>query len=66
MLNAGLVDSVGVGVIPVLLGGGIPFLNPPAKRVTLEVTNHRLYTNSGIVILEYDVVRKEPPTVANS
>ena len=66
VLNAGLVDSVEVGVIPVLLGGGIPLLDPPAKRFRLELTNHRLYANSGIVILEYDVVRKEPPTVANS
>jgi hypothetical protein len=42
--------------------GGIPFLNPPAKQVTLVLTNHRLYANSGIVLLEYDIVRKEPPS----
>src|SRR5262245_60443113 len=30
LLSAGLVDEVGVSVIPVLLGGGIPLLPPPA------------------------------------
>ena len=57
MLDAGLVDGVEVAVIPVLLGGGIPFLKPPAKRVSLKLTKHRLYEKSGIVSLEYDVVR---------
>src|SRR5919199_1097810 len=57
MLHAGLVDGVDVAVIPVLVGGGIPFLKPPAKRATLKLTNHRLYEKSGIVSLEYDVVR---------
>ena len=32
LLHAGLVDEVGVSVIPVLLGGGIPLLPPPAAR----------------------------------
>jgi len=57
MLDAGLVDGVDVGVIPVLLGGGIPFLKPPAKRAKLKLTSHRLYPKSGIVSLEYEVVR---------
>ena len=56
MLDARLVDGVDVAVIPVLVGGGIPFLKPPAKRATLKLTNHRLYEKSGIVSLEYDVV----------
>jgi dihydrofolate reductase len=57
MLDAGLVDGVDAAVIPVLLGGGIPFLKPPAKRATLKLTKHQLYQKSGIVSLEYDVVR---------
>ena len=32
LLAAGLVDEVGVSVIPVLLGGGIPLLPSPAAR----------------------------------
>jgi dihydrofolate reductase len=59
MLDAGLVDGVDVGVMPVLLGGGIPFLKPPAKRATLKLTKNRLYEKSGVVALEYDVVRSD-------
>jgi dihydrofolate reductase len=57
MLDAGLVDAVEVGIIPVLLGGGIPFLKPPAKRATLKLVKHTLYPKSGIMLLEYDVSR---------
>jgi dihydrofolate reductase len=61
MLDADLVDGVDAGVIPVLLGGGIPFLKPPAKRAKLELKSHKLYPKSGIVRLEYDVVRVSQP-----
>jgi dihydrofolate reductase len=56
MLDAGLVDVVEVGIIPILLGGGIPFLKPPARRATLALATHRLYAKSGIMMLEYNVV----------
>jgi|SRR5580658_1523831 dihydrofolate reductase len=51
-LDAGLVDTVEVAVIPVLLGGGIPLLAAPAKRAKLKLTGHKVY-GSGIVSLEY-------------
>jgi dihydrofolate reductase len=51
----GLVDTVEVGVIPVLLGEGVPLLPAPAKRVTLKLTGHRLYAKTGILSLEYAV-----------
>jgi dihydrofolate reductase len=54
LLDAGLVDTVGVAVVPVLLGGGIPLLPPPAKKATLKLTGHKVY-KTGIVSLEYDV-----------
>jgi dihydrofolate reductase len=57
LLRAGLVDGVDVGVIPVLLGGGIPLLPTPAPRTLLVLRNQRVYERSGIVGLEYDVVR---------
>ena len=57
LLDAGLVDGVDVGVIPVLLGGGIPLLPSPAPRARLALKNRRVYEKSGIVGLEYDVVR---------
>jgi dihydrofolate reductase len=66
MLDADLVDGVDVGVIPVLLGGGIPFLQPPAKRATLELRSHTLYPKSGIVRLEYDVVRASQPKASRA
>jgi len=42
----------------VLLGGGIPFLPPPAGRATLKLKKQHLYKNSGIVRLEYDIERR--------
>jgi dihydrofolate reductase len=56
LLAAGLVDEVSVAVVPVLLGGGIPFLPPPADRARLRLKAHRVYEKSGIVGLEYDIV----------
>ena len=54
LAEAGLVDTVEVGVIPVLLGGGIPLFPPPANQVKLKLTNHKIY-KTGIVGLEYAV-----------
>jgi dihydrofolate reductase len=54
LLEAGLVDTVEVAVIPVLLGGGIPLLPPPAKQTELTLTGHKVY-KTGIVSLEYAV-----------
>ncbi len=56
LLGAGLVDGVDVGVMPVLLGGGIPLLPTPAPRTRLLLRDHRVHEKSGIVGLEYDVV----------
>jgi dihydrofolate reductase len=55
LLAAGLVDRVGVSLIPVLLGGGIPLLPSPAKRATLKLRKHRVYEKTGTVGLEYDI-----------
>jgi len=57
LLRAGLVDGIEVSVIPVLLGGGIPFLPPPANRATLRLREQRVYQKTGTVGLEYDVSR---------
>ena len=51
----GLVDTVEVAVMPVLLGEGVPLLPPPAKRVALMLTGHKLYAKTGIMSLEYAV-----------
>jgi dihydrofolate reductase len=57
LLAAGLVDGVEVSLVPVLLGGGIPLLPPPAGRVTLRLRGQKVYKTTGTVGLEYDVVR---------
>jgi dihydrofolate reductase len=54
LLDAGLVDVVEVAISPVLLGGGIPLLMPPAKQAKLKLTGHKVY-KTGIVSLEYEV-----------
>jgi hypothetical protein len=54
MLALHEVDTVEVSLMPVLLGGGIPLLLPPAPRATLKLSGHKIY-RSGIVSLVYDV-----------
>jgi hypothetical protein len=41
--------------MPVLLGEGVPLLTPPAKRVALKLTGHKLYARTGIMALDYAV-----------
>ncbi len=53
-LDAGLVDTVEVGVSPVILGGGIPLLPAPSKQANLTLTGHHVY-KTGIVSLRYAV-----------
>jgi dihydrofolate reductase len=56
LLSAGLVEEVSVSLVPVLLGGGIPFLPSPATRARLQLKKHHVYKKSGTVALDYDVV----------
>jgi dihydrofolate reductase len=55
LLEAGLVDTVQLAVIPVLLGEGIPLLGPPHRQAKLKLIGHKIY-KTGIVSLEYAVV----------
>lgn len=57
LLSAGLVDRVEVSLIPILLGGGIPLLPPPASRTMLKLRRQRVYETTGTISLEYDVIR---------
>jgi dihydrofolate reductase len=52
-VEAGLVDTAEIAVIPVLLGGGIPLFPPPANQAKLKLTGHKVYTKTGIILLEY-------------
>lgn len=54
LLDWGLVDTVEPAIIPILLGGGVPFLPSPAARRRLSLLRQRAYP-SGMVLLEYEV-----------
>jgi dihydrofolate reductase len=55
LLDAGLVDTVEVAIIPVLLGEGIPLLPSPARQAKLRLTGHKVYQTTGTVSLQYAV-----------
>jgi dihydrofolate reductase len=59
LLDAGLVDSVELAVMPVLLGQGIPML-PPGDLTTLELVDHKILPGSGIAVLAYSVPGGQP------
>lgn len=52
LLDAGLVDSIEVTIVPVLLGVGVPLLPAGANRTTLALKDTRTYP-SGMVTLSY-------------
>jgi dihydrofolate reductase len=54
LLEMNAVDMVEVHVIPVLLGGGVPLLTPPAQRTKLSLASNKIY-RSGQLSLIYDI-----------
>jgi len=54
LLDARLVDTVEVAVMPALLGAGIPLL-PSGGSTTLVLADQRILPKSGIVMLAYSV-----------
>ncbi len=52
-----LVDTVEPAIIPILLGGGVPFLPSPAVRRQLKLVRSRSYLG-GTVLLEYSVQKE--------
>lgn len=62
LLDAGLVDTVEVAVMPVLVGDGIPLLPPGGGAVTkLVLADHKVLPASGIVVLSYSVAGSGEP-----
>lgn len=55
LLEIGAVDRIEVGLVPVLLGEGVPFLAGLARPVKLQLDETRRYPSSGITMLTYDV-----------
>jgi hypothetical protein len=54
------VDGVEVGLVPILLGGGLPLMPPAPRPTRLALTGTWKYP-SGIMLLSYDVVRGGAP-----
>lgn len=52
LLDASLVDTVEVAVMPVMLGEGIPLL-PPGRSAKLKLVDQKILPTSGIVVLSY-------------
>ena len=69
LLDAGLVDTVEVSLIPVLLGDGIPLLPPPYGPVRLKLSAERVLPTTGTISLEYtitDAATRAPATGVRS
>ncbi len=58
LVEADLVNTVEVGVVPILLGQGIPLLPSMPRSVRLELDGTQTYP-SGIVMLRYSVRRED-------
>jgi dihydrofolate reductase len=52
LIEAGLVDEIGLSVHPVLLGGGVPAFRPMARRTGLDRIEAKAMAN-GCVLLRY-------------
>ncbi len=55
LLELGLVDQVQVGIVPVLLGEGLPLVEHPSKLAKLRLAKHRVYAKTGTVLLDYEL-----------
>jgi dihydrofolate reductase len=54
LLEAGVVDEVGMNVHPVLLGGGVPLFRPTTRRIPLRLKETR-QMDGGCVLCTYRV-----------
>ena len=54
LLDAGLVDTVELAVMPVLLGSGVPLL-PSGNTTKLILNDQKMLPASGIMVLSYSV-----------
>jgi dihydrofolate reductase len=63
LLQAGVIDEIGLNVHPVLLGSGVPAFLDPGKRVKLELTECR-QLDGGCVLMIYRVKRSRAAKAA--
>jgi dihydrofolate reductase len=67
LFTAKLVDTVEVGIMPVLLGGGVPMFPPPMPRGALTLNKQQFFEKSGSVGLEYTVMNEpDKPSVRSN
>lgn len=57
LLRSGAVDQIELGVVPVLVGGGLPCFPPGFQETDLELINCKQY-KGGILGLTYRIVRR--------
>lgn len=60
MLDAGLVDTIEVAVVPILLSRGVPLLPAGMRSPVLQLTENKALP-SGIVLLSYAVTNNRKP-----
>jgi dihydrofolate reductase len=65
LIEAGVVDDIGLNVHPVLLGSGVPFFRDPGRRVHLELTESRVI-DGGCVLMNYRVAAAPKPKTRKS
>ncbi len=65
LLQAGVIDEIGLNIHPVLLGGGPPAFLDPGARVALELTECR-QLEGGCVFVRYAVAPSSPKTPRRS
>ena len=58
LLKAQLVDAVEIGLVPIILGDGLPLITHTACRADLKLVDTKPFP-SGIVLLSYEVIRDE-------
>jgi dihydrofolate reductase len=58
LVDAGLVDTVEVGLMPVLLSQGVPLLAPGARITGMTLEKCETLPKSGIVMLSYTIPHK--------
>ncbi len=58
LADLGLVDTVEVVIAPILLGAGLPLYPGPAATHRLELTSHRVFEKTGLLMLEYAVQKQ--------
>lgn len=56
---AGLVDRIEVGVIPVMLGAGVPMWSSAGSSIQLRLMEHVVLATTGTVMLTYQI--EKPP-----